>query len=69
MPKIPGVPAEFVKNGKVPRISIFNSVKNRKHLAEAWEQLVPAINDIEGAIPGLGPREEFQIQDTLSMHG
>ena len=38
MPKIPGLPADFVKNGKVPRISIYNSVKNRKQLAEAWEQ-------------------------------
>ena len=69
MPKIPGVPAEFVKNGKVPRISIFNSVKNRKHLAEAWEQLVPAINEIAAAIPGQEPGQEFQIPDTLSMDG
>ena len=69
MPKIPGVPAEFVKNGKVPRISIFNSVKNRKHLAEAWEQFVPAINDIAAAIPGQEPGQEFQIPDTLSMDG
>ena len=69
MPKIPGVPGEFVKNGKVPRISIFNSVKNRKHLAEAWEQLVPAINEIAAAIPGQEPGQEFQIPDTLSMDG
>ena len=69
MPKIPGVPAEFVKNGKVPRISIFNSVKNRKHLAEAWEQFVPAINEIAAAIPGQEPGQEFQIPDTLSMDG
>ena len=69
MPKIPGLPAEFVKNGKVPRISIFNSVKNRKHLAEAWEQLVPAINEIAAAIPGQEPGQEFQIPDTLSMDG
>ena len=69
MPKIPGVPAEFVKNGKVPRISIFNSVKNRKNLAEAWEQLVPAINEIAASIPGQEPGQEFQIPDTLSMDG
>jgi hypothetical protein len=69
MPKVPGVPAEFIKDGKVPRISIFNSVKNRKHLAEAWEQLVPAINEIAAAIPGLEPGQEFQIPDTLSMDG
>ncbi|MEC7356910.1 MAG: hypothetical protein VYC09_00580 [Verrucomicrobiota bacterium] len=69
MPKVPGVPAEFIKDGKVPRISIFNSVKNRKHLAEAWEQLVPAINEIAAAIPGQEPGQEFQIPDTLSMDG
>jgi len=69
MPKIPGVPPEFIKDGKVPRISIFNSVKNRKNLAEAWEQLVPAINEIVAAIPGQEPGQEFQIPDTLSMDG
>jgi len=69
MPKVPGVPAEFIKDGKVPRISIFNSVKNRKHLAEAWEQLVPAINEIAAAIPGQEPGQEVQIPDTLSMEG
>ena len=69
MPKVPGVPADFVKNGKVPRISIFNSVKNRKHLAEAWEELVPAINEIAAAIPGQQPGQEFQIPDALSMDG
>ena len=69
MPKVPGVPAEFIKDGKVPRISIFNSVKNRKHLAESWEQLVPAINEIAAAIPGQEPGQEFQIPDTLSMDG
>ena len=69
MPKIPGLPADFVKEGKVPRISIYNSVKNRKQLAEAWEALVPAINEIAASIPGQAPGQEFQIPDTLSMDG
>ena len=69
MPKIPGLNADFAKEGKVPRITIYNSAKNRKQLAEAWEALVPAINEIAASIPGQAPGQEFQIPDTLSMDG
>lgn len=69
MPKIPGFPAELIKNGKLPRIAVFNSVKNRKLLSQAWDELVPAINEIVAVVPGQEPGQEFQLPDSLSSEG
>jgi hypothetical protein len=69
MPKVPGFPAELIKNGKLPRITVFNSVKNRKLLSEAWDELVPAINEIAAIVPGQEPGQEFQLPDSLSSEG
>ena len=69
MPKIPGVPGVLIKQGKLPRIAMFNTVKDRKLLTQAWEELVPAINDLAKAIPGQEPGREFQIPDPLSSDG
>ncbi|MEC7862302.1 MAG: hypothetical protein VYC70_06675 [Verrucomicrobiota bacterium] len=69
MPKVPGFPAEFIKNGKLPRVAVYNSVKNRKLLSEAWDELVPVINEIAAAVPGQEPGQEFQLPDSLSSEG
>ncbi len=69
MPKIPGMPGVIIKEGKLPRIAMFNSVKDRKLLTQAWEELVPALNDIAKAIPGQEPGREFQIPDPLTSDG
>lgn len=69
MPKVPGFPAVFIKNGKLPRVAVYNSVKNRKLLSEAWDELVPVINEIAAAVPGQEPGQEFQLPDSLSSEG
>ena len=72
MPKIPidhpavGV---AVKKGKLPRIAVFNSVSERKLLAEAWEDMVPLLNEIAQGIPGQAPGQEFEIPDPLTSDG
>jgi len=66
LPKIPGVPRVLVNKGKAPRIAIANTVKDRKKLSAAWDELVPAVNDLMEAIPGQEPGAEFQIPDTIS---
>ncbi len=69
MPKIPGAPAVIIKEGKLPRVAMFNTVRDRAKLTEAWAELVPAINDLAKAIPGQEPGREFQLPDALSSDG
>jgi hypothetical protein len=72
MPKIPidhpavGV---AVKKGKLPRIAVFNSVSERKLLSEAWDEMVPLLNDMAQGIPGQAPGQEFEIPDPLTSDG
>ena len=69
IPKIPGVPRVMLNNGRAPRIAMANTVKNRKMLTEAWEEMVPAMNDLFASIPNQGEGREFQMPDTLSSDG
>ncbi|MCP4847740.1 MAG: hypothetical protein GY899_07330 [Verrucomicrobiaceae bacterium] len=72
MPKIPidhPAAAVAVKKGKLPRIAMFNSVNERKLLTEAWEEMVPLLNDIAKGIPGQEPGQEFEVPDPLSSDG
>lgn len=71
MPKIPNpnIPTVIIKEGKLPRIAVFRTVEDRKLLAEAWTELVPALNDIAKSIPGQEAGREFQLPDSLSSDG
>jgi len=72
MPKIPidhPAAAVAVKKGKLPRIAMFNSVNERKLLTEAWEEMVPLLNDIAKGIPDQEPGQEFEVPDPLSSDG
>ncbi len=72
MPKVPidhPAMAVAIKKGKLPRIAMFNSVKERKLLTEAWGEMVPLLNDIAGAIPGQEPGQEFELPDPLTSDG
>ena len=66
LPKIPAAPRALVNEGKAPRIAMANTVKDRKKLTQAWEELVPAVNDVLAAIPGQKAGSEAQLPDALS---
>ncbi len=66
MPKIPGVPNVLSANGKVPRILMANTVKDRALVSQAWDEMVPVINDIAKSIPGQEQGAEFQLPDPVT---
>ena len=66
LPKIPGVPRVIVNEGKAPRIVMANTVRDRAKLTQAWEELVPAMNDLLASIPGQDKGAEVQMPDALS---
>ena len=66
LPKIPGVPRVLVNKGKAPRLALASDVKNRKLLTEAWDELVPAVNDLLASIPDQVEGAEVQLPDALS---
>lgn len=68
LPKIPTLPRALVNKGKAPRIALANTVKDRKLLSQAWEELVPAVNDLLAAIPGQEAGAEVQIPDAISSN-
>lgn len=68
LPKIPMLPRALVNKGKAPRIAIANTVKDRKMLTQAWEELVPAVNDILATIPGQEAGAEVQMPDAISSN-
>jgi len=66
MPKIPGVPNVLSANGKVPRILMAQTVKDRALVSQAWDEMVPVINDIAKSIPGQEQGAEFQLPDPVT---
>lgn len=68
LPKVPMLPRALINKGKAPRIAMVNTVKDRKLLAQAWEELVPAMNDLLAAIPGQDPGAEVQLPDAISSN-
>lgn len=66
LPKIPGLPRAIVNQGKAPRIAMASTVKDRKMLTAAWQELVPAVNDMLASIPGQEAGAEVQMPDALS---
>ncbi len=66
LPKIPGVPRVIVNEGKAPRVVMANTVRDRAKLTQAWEELVPAMNDLLASIPGQDKGAEVQMPDALS---
>ena len=66
MPKIPGVPNVLSANGKVPRILVGYTVTDRALVSQAWDEMVPVINDIAKSIPGQEQGAEFQLPDPVT---
>lgn len=51
MPKVPGVSARLVEEGKVPRMLWGSSVRDRESIGEAWEQWVESGGNLIELIP------------------
>ncbi len=66
MPAIPGVPNVLSKNGKVPRIVMARTVKDRALVSQAWDEMVPVVNDIAKSIPGQEQGAEFQLPEPVT---
>ncbi len=65
LPKVPGVPAPFLKDGKMPRITFAAPVEDREKLAQSWERLNGALTNILKQVSEMAGTE-IPMQEPIS---
>jgi hypothetical protein len=69
MPPLPDVPQELVKDGKFPRISLIQPVKDRAKLAAAWDKINLSGESIMKQVSKMSGTEQAMLKPMDSTKG